>query len=788
MNAIRRLPIVFLLFMLAFIIPVISLADSHLEVFGDDLGDVTGSADNPVYSTLNEALDAIGSTPTTLFINKELTLDETITIVPSNVTLNFMKGGSLTVGTGQTVIFNGTIEAPDDHIFNVSDYVIEDCEDAWDEQSITGVTSNIDTADKQAGNASVKLTVDNNANVGILASESISQVTMIKASVIFIWVKTDISILNDGDLQLLLDDSPGCISPLCTIDLKPTPANTWRRYALPIGDASLLTDIVSIGIKQTVDLGPFTIWLDEVTTHFGVYFEEGSIDEVHAEWFLPQDAVTDGSIDYSKYLQNAVDSIKSGTVVLPPFTVKASVAVMNKSRYRVTGKGSTIKAAVPFGYCFDLGSGDNIQFDSFTIIGDASGDPSYRQGGIGNNSGYNLSNVTIRDMYLKDLNIGICLTADLGGTYDRAVVANNRIENIKGILAGQGYGITLSNVYNTIVENNIIVNCDRHAIYNAKGINLGLIIRGNLIKDHRKDVYNGSVRPAVVVSRSTGVEVTNNTFIDCYDSSLLISYDETVFRHAGKDVIRGNSFINRKNFTPDIQIGTETVASSEYFTYRLLIEGNSFYTNDAVSVGGNNILINNGMGIKISNNIFNTVNVGSRIVYPIRIGVNAYINSEKDCTYIDVSNNTFVPEGTNISTYYYPVYISSDVCGGLFNSYFRITGNYVTGTTNTIRFGVANVNPNIIIETKKDVTYNFGSIDAHSSAEFLAIVDGAKPISAGSSIVSVSPGGGNVPDGLVFTAFPHSTDYNVVVVRATNITDNSIDPPSLVYRIKVEDE
>lgn len=103
-----------LIISLTLIIPSYSYA--RVTVMIDDLGEVSGSAAYPRYTTLNQIVAAVGATDTTVICNTSITAN-TVN-VPANLTLAFNAAGLLTVNAGQTVTFAAQVEAsPTQQIF-----------------------------------------------------------------------------------------------------------------------------------------------------------------------------------------------------------------------------------------------------------------------------------------------------------------------------------------------------------------------------------------------------------------------------------------------------------------------------------------------------------------------------------------------------------------------------------------------------------------------------------------------------------------------------------------------
>lgn len=797
--------ILIVLTVLAFVFPY-QISWAQTSLYRDDLGDVTGSNSNTVYSALDDALNAIGSNQTTLFINRELTVNSSECVVPSNVSLEFMKGGSINVGAGKNLVINGPIIAPRTSIFTCNDTIIEDCENAWNEQTVTGVTSTVDTSDKQSGNASAKLIVSDNAGIGILASKALSVSNINNATTIYIWLKSNVTTNNNSlnwpdsaDLSLVFDDSTNCSSPVLEVSLPQLTSNIWRRVAINLTaeDASKLRGLTSIGIKLRHNIGAFSLWIDDVKTSLGVRIDEGNNTKVYPDWFLPAGYSTDGSVDYSSYVQLAMNSILKGTVDFPAFPIKANINIINRSDYRVTGKGSTIK---PFGdltYAFNLiGTINNLQIDSLSIIGE--GNSEYHTVGIGNNSGQTISNVIFSDLDISEVNAGISLTATLGGIYNKAIVTRNKIKNMRGEDSGQGYGINLSNATNCIVSNNILDDCERHSIYQGNGYNSNNVITENIIKNHRMSATtHGGYRCAVVICRSSGIILSNNIITDYYDGGLEISQVNNERQGNGtyqsfymEDVIvTGNSFINRKNAQYDAIIGEMKIPQAANVS-KVLFKDNYFYTDYSIGGPHANITIQNGKQISVTNNMFFRDNVNGTTHF-VNVGDDSYISQTDHCTDLNISDNDFIAQGSDTQDVR-GIRISYALCRDTnISPNIRVRENYLRNVTAPIEFlksedvkrvGEPN-NPNTNFEFKVNRAIDFDSIPAKSTADYAVIILGAKP----SSLVIVNPLG-SIPSGLMVTGFSDPENYNTIYVRVANVTANAIDPPELEFRIKVKDE
>ena len=141
---------------------------------------------------------------------------------------------------------------------------IENCEDRWDELIDTDVTSSVDTSDFKIGSGSVKLVVAAGCAAGdILATEVITSVNLTTYNALKLWVKSSVA-LDASDIQILLDDTAQCASPLGTLNISAISADTWTAVTLVLSTPSALTAVISIGVKMAVDKGAFTLRLNDI--------------------------------------------------------------------------------------------------------------------------------------------------------------------------------------------------------------------------------------------------------------------------------------------------------------------------------------------------------------------------------------------------------------------------------------------------------------------------------------------------------------------------------------------
>jgi hypothetical protein len=166
--------------------------------------------------------------------------------------------------------FTPTIPVPT--LVNVTEnsmLLLHDCETVFDEYVQASVVPILDGTDKKVGSYSNKFQIDNPAIVGLLATDSITSTDISAYKYLKFWIKSSVTI-NSGDLQIMLDDTAGCISPKEQLNVGALVANTWTEKSLLLANPALDTDIISIGIAMDNDKGTFNLWIDQIRATKGV--------------------------------------------------------------------------------------------------------------------------------------------------------------------------------------------------------------------------------------------------------------------------------------------------------------------------------------------------------------------------------------------------------------------------------------------------------------------------------------------------------------------------------------
>lgn len=145
----------------------------------------------------------------------------------------------------------------------LSGILVEDCGDAWNEQTITNVTASY-TENK------VRFAVADAFTTGVIGSEAISPAINLKyASKISLTVQSSVE-LQAGYLELLLDNTANCASPVFNLDFPYLKAGEATDVVLEFDPKNVAgaDSIISIGLQLTSDPGAVNIDLiGHITAH-----------------------------------------------------------------------------------------------------------------------------------------------------------------------------------------------------------------------------------------------------------------------------------------------------------------------------------------------------------------------------------------------------------------------------------------------------------------------------------------------------------------------------------------
>lgn len=492
-------------------------------------------------------------------------------------------------------------------------------------------------------------------------------------------------------------------------------------------------------------------------------------------------AVGDGVTDDTAAIQAAINALSSGKTLVfdGNYKITNQLLITNKSRIRLTGKGRVFFDGAPSGaYMFLLvGTIDDLEIDHLTLVGD--NNAGYSQGAIGCNSGQIISNTRFHDLNIYNINVGISHNADLGGSWTNGLCYNNYFENIKGTVAGSGYGIQAARAYNLHIYGNTINNASRHSIYVGKGQNLACVISNNVIINHRKDVADGSIRAAIDCGRVSGVTISGNTFRDCYDGQIYLGADTGLAQNSSDILIIGNKFGTPKNTVPCIWIG-EQLTPTTFFLSRVDVLDNTF-EQDCSITAASIIYILHGSQITIKNNRLRAYSVAATLPIFAEIGDTSYISSDSHINDITVCDNVATSDKGSTVSGSRLLYIVDQLCTGA--SHYTAKNNSCPTWANEYYFQTNPVNLNSKLKFTSTVTHTW-SVGANSIVSAALTVVGCKP----SSSVTVRPNSAAIVSPYVaIGGYASNAGVNVVELYAINTSGGTSTQTNLAHLIHIED-
>jgi len=494
-------------------------------------------------------------------------------------------------------------------------------------------------------------------------------------------------------------------------------------------------------------------------------------------------AVGDGTTNDTVAIQAAIDSLVSGQTLIftKNYKVNASLTITNKSRIRLTGKGRVFLSGAASGaYIFQLiGTVDDLEIDTMTLVGD--GNSGYSQVAIGCNSGQTVSNTRFHDLIIKNINVGLSHNANLGGSWTNAWAYNNYLENILGTVSGSGYGIQAARAYNLHIYGNTINNASRHSIYVGKGQRLACLIENNIIINHRKDVYDASIRAAIDCGRVSGVTIMGNTFRDCYDGQIYLGADTSTGDSSEDILIIGNKFGTPKNTVPCIWLGEQLIPTTNEMI-KIDILDNTF-EQDASITSSSTILLLAGKQITVKNNRLRVYSVGATLPIFVEMGDTRYITSDSHIDDITVVDNVATSDKGSTVSGSKLLYIVDQLCTG--SSRYTAKNNSCPTWASEYYFEATPTNVNSKLKFYADVTYTVGTLAPGVNGSYAFAVTGCKPTSNVTSKMMYSLQTNPVP---IYAFGAKDDGVNAVYMQVANTSlTTTANVPSQTYRFFVED-
>jgi flagellin-like protein len=129
----------------------------------------------------------------------------------------------------------------------------------------TDVTAATESSDYKQGATALDLSVAADFTTGLVAYRNGSTVDLTSPQhySVQLWVKSDTT-LAAGVLQLVLDDTAGCGSPLESIDLPALTAATWKQVTLGLATPTADSAIACWGLSAASDPGTIELTVDHI--------------------------------------------------------------------------------------------------------------------------------------------------------------------------------------------------------------------------------------------------------------------------------------------------------------------------------------------------------------------------------------------------------------------------------------------------------------------------------------------------------------------------------------------
>ncbi len=142
--------------------------------------------------------------------------------------------------------------------------LVEDCEDAWNEQAIANVTTTAVTTPKLRGTNSVKVAIGADFTTGVAADEVVGDLNLTGATALHFWIYSSIA-LTAGQLQVGVSESALMGGTPLWFNVPVIVANTWTPCCVD-GDFTGYDHVISVGLKVITDVGAAgaDVYIDDV--------------------------------------------------------------------------------------------------------------------------------------------------------------------------------------------------------------------------------------------------------------------------------------------------------------------------------------------------------------------------------------------------------------------------------------------------------------------------------------------------------------------------------------------
>jgi hypothetical protein len=140
--------------------------------------------------------------------------------------------------------------------------ILDDCQAAWTARA--NVTSTAEVAGKKVNAKGGKHVIADVFATGLVAIHDIAAIDLSAYKYIGFWIYSDIAVAA-GVLQLVLDNTAACASPVESLDIPALPAGQWRYVKLAFAGAGATRNAIqSVGINAVSDPGAATVFIDDI--------------------------------------------------------------------------------------------------------------------------------------------------------------------------------------------------------------------------------------------------------------------------------------------------------------------------------------------------------------------------------------------------------------------------------------------------------------------------------------------------------------------------------------------
>lgn len=309
-----------------------------------------------------------------------------------------------------------------------------------------------------------------------------------------------------------------------------------------------------------------------------------------------------GTADDSPTINLALGAGSGRRVIFPPHAVLncGENTLTDAVNTVVDGNGTTLflkSTGARFSALNIAGTCKNVQVEQLRVKG--SGLVADHHAGI-SGSGATLEDVRVIGCHVEDVTLGISFSAEGSGSINGLLYEGNTVKHVVGETSGDGYGLHVSisgtQPANVRIIGNTIRSAQRHAIYQAKGLNVTIL--GNSVSDHRDETVNGNALPALMITRSSNVTVLGNTVSNGRGGAIYLG-GPVAGGFAGPYTVIGNTFSNALDGASIMYVGE--LDPTDGTVTDAIIMGNTFERSNSL---GGIVTIYNGRQLRVTGNTF----------------------------------------------------------------------------------------------------------------------------------------------------------------------------------------